>query len=64
MDRVVPLATLFGGRGRNEWGRDAVDGGHARMSRILSNREDIFGTVVQSVTFFQGEGDGVESTVA
>ena len=63
MDRVVPLSAFFVGRDRDQWGRDAVDGGYARTSRVLSNREDICGTVVQPVPFFQGEGDGVESTV-
>jgi hypothetical protein len=63
VDRVVSFATLFGGWDRNGWGRDAVDGGNARTSRILSDREDIGGTVVQSISFFQGEGDCIETTV-
>jgi hypothetical protein len=63
MDWVVPLSMLFVGRDRDGWGRDADDRGYARTGRVLSNREDIHGTVVQPVTFVQGEGDGVESTV-
>ncbi len=64
MYRVVSLSTFIIGRDRDRWGRDAVDGGHAMTSRVLSNCEDIGGTVVQPITFFEGEGDGVETTVA
>jgi len=51
VDRVVALSVLFAGRDRDGWGRDAVDGGYARMSGVLSNREDISGAIVQSFTF-------------
>ena len=64
MYRVVSLSTFIVGRDRDRWGHDAVDGGHAMPSRVLSNCEDIGGIVVQPVTFFEGEGDGVETTVA
>ena len=63
MDRVFALSVLFAGRDRDGWGRDAVDGGYARMSGVLSNREDIGEAVVQLIMFFKGYGDGVESTV-
>ncbi len=64
MYRVVSLSTLIIGRDQDRWGRDAVDGGHAMTSRVLSNCEDIGGTVVQPITFFEGVGDGIETTVA
>ena len=64
VDRVVALSALFAGRDRDGWGLNAFDGGYARTSRVLSHREDIGGAVVQPITFFQREGDGVESTVA
>ena len=64
VDWVVVLSMLFAGRDRDGWGRDAVDGGYARTGRVLSHCEDIGGAVVQPITFFQREGDGVESTVA
>ena len=51
VDRVVALSALFAGRDRDGWGRDAVDGGYARMSGVLSNREDIGGAIVQPITF-------------
>ncbi len=54
VDQVVALSALFVGRDRDGWGRDAVDGGYARTSRVFSNREDIGGAVVQPIAFFQG----------
>ena len=62
--KVVALSALFAGRDRDGRGCDAVDGGYARTSRVLSHCEDIGEAVVQPITFFKREGDGVESTVA
>ena len=64
VDWVAVLSALFAWRDWNGWGRDAFDGVYARTSRVLSHHEDIGWAVVQPITFFQREGDGVESTVA